>query len=80
MDKRNRGNIPAINDYETQLSGLYEEYYDKIARYVYVHIGSKESRRYCGRGFLESADVLEVVSEQGVPMQGGYSVLPTTSP
>ena len=71
MDKRNRGNISRINDYETQLSGLYEEYYDKIARYVYVHIGSKEEAEdIAGEVFLKALKSLKSYREQGVPMQG----------
>jgi RNA polymerase sigma-70 factor (ECF subfamily) len=71
MDKRNRGSISAINDYETQLSGLYEEYYDKIARYVYVHIGSKEEAEdIAGEVFLKALMSLKSYREQGVPMQG----------
>jgi RNA polymerase sigma-70 factor (ECF subfamily) len=71
MDKRNRGDTSAINDYETQLSGLYEEYYDKIARYVYVHIGSKEEAEdIAGEVFLKALMSLKSYREQGVPMQG----------
>jgi RNA polymerase sigma-70 factor (ECF subfamily) len=71
MNIGNRENISAINDYETQLSGLYEEYYDKIARYVYVHIGNKEEAEdIAGEVFLKALKSLKSYREQGIPMQG----------
>lgn len=71
MNIGNRENLSTINDYETQLSGLYEEYYDKIARYVYVHIGSKEEAEdIAGEVFLKALKSLKSYREQGVPMQG----------
>jgi len=71
MNIGNRENISTINEYETQLSGLYEEYYDKIARYVYVHIGNKEEAEdIAGEVFLKALKSLKSYREQGVPMQG----------
>jgi RNA polymerase sigma-70 factor (ECF subfamily) len=71
MNIGNRENISTINEYETQLSGLYEEYYDKIARYVYVHIGNKEEAEdITGEVFLKALKSLKSYREQGVPMQG----------
>lgn len=71
MNIGNHENLSTINDYETQLSGLYEEYYDKIARYVYVHIGSKEEAEdIAGEVFLKALKSLKSYREQGVPMQG----------
>jgi RNA polymerase sigma-70 factor (ECF subfamily) len=71
MNIGNRESISAINDYETQLSGLYEEYYDKIARYVYVHIGNKEEAEdIAGEVFLKALKSLKSYREQGIPMQG----------
>jgi RNA polymerase sigma-70 factor (ECF subfamily) len=71
MNIGNRENLSRINDYETQLSGLYEEYYDKIAHYVYVHIGSKEEAEdIAGEVFLKALNSLKSYREQGVPMQG----------
>jgi RNA polymerase sigma-70 factor (ECF subfamily) len=70
MNIGNRENISAINEYETQLSGLYEEYYDKIARYVYAHIGNKEEAEdIAGEVFLKALKSLKSYREQGVPMQ-----------
>jgi len=71
MNIDNRKNISTINEYETRLSGLYEEYYDKIARYVYVHIGNKEEAEdITGEVFLKALKSLKSYREQGVPMQG----------
>jgi len=71
MNIGKRENISTINEYETQLSGLYEEYYDKIARYVYVHIGNKEDAEdITGEVFLKALKSLNSYREQGVPMHG----------
>jgi RNA polymerase sigma-70 factor (ECF subfamily) len=71
MNTGNRENIPGTKEYETQLSGLYEEYYDKIARYVYVHIGVKEEAEdIAGEVFLKALQSLKSYREQGVPMHG----------
>jgi RNA polymerase sigma-70 factor (ECF subfamily) len=71
MNIGNRKNISTINEYEIRLAGLYEEYYDKIARYVYVHIGNKEEAEdIAGEVFLRALKSLKLYREQGVPMQG----------
>jgi len=71
MNIGNRKNISRINEYETRLSDLYEEYYDKIARYVYVHISNKEEAEdIAGEVFLKALESLKSYREQGVPMQG----------
>jgi len=71
MNTGNRKNISTINEYETRLSDLYEEYYDKIARYVYVHISNKEEAEdIAGEVFLKALQSLKSYREQGVPMQG----------
>ena len=67
MNIGNRKNISTINEYETRLSDLYEEYYDKIARYVYVHIDNKEEAEdIAGEVFLKALQSLESYREQGV--------------
>ncbi len=71
MNIGNRKNISTINEYETRLSDLYEEYYDKIARYVHVHISNKEEAEdIAGEVFLKALESLKSYREQGVPMQG----------
>lgn len=71
MNKRNRESIRTTNKYEMQLAGLYEEYYDKLARYVYVHIGDREEAEdIAGEVFLKALKSLKSYREQGIPMQG----------
>jgi len=60
-----------MHEYETQLAGLYEEYYDKIARYVFIHVGNREEAEdIAGEVFLKALKSLKSYREQGVPMQG----------
>jgi RNA polymerase sigma-70 factor (ECF subfamily) len=71
MNIGKRKNISTINEYEIRLAGLYEEYYDKIARYVYVHIGNREEAEdIASEVFLKALKSLKSFREQGVPMQG----------
>jgi RNA polymerase sigma-70 factor (ECF subfamily) len=71
MNIANRKDISTINEYETRLCGLYEEYYDKIAHYVYVHINNKEEAEdIAGEVFLKALESLKSYRDQGVPMQG----------
>jgi RNA polymerase sigma-70 factor, ECF subfamily len=56
--------------YESELSGLYEEYYDRIARYAFVHIGEKDDAEdIAGEVFLKALKSLDSYQERGVPMQ-----------
>lgn len=71
MNKGNRKNVSTIDEHEIRLADLYEEYYDKIARYVYVHIDNKEEAEdIAGEVFLRALKSLKSYREQGVPMQG----------
>ena len=55
---------------EARLASLYEEYYDKIARYVYVRIGTKtEAEDLAGEVFLKALESLKSYKERGIPMQ-----------
>lgn len=55
---------------ETNLTSLYEEYYDKIARYVYTHIGDRsEAEDITGEVFLKALESLKSYTERGIPMQ-----------
>jgi len=56
--------------YEAELSGLYEEYYDRIARYVFIHIGDKDDAEdIAGEVFLKALKSLDSYQERGIPMQ-----------
>ena len=60
---------PYINSNEAKLAGLYNEYYDKIARYVYVRIGDKtEAEDIASEVFLRALDSLKNYKERGIPM------------
>jgi len=49
-----------MHEYETQLAGLYEEYYDKIARYVFIHVGNREEAEdIAGEVFLKALKSLK---------------------
>ncbi len=55
---------------ETKLASLYNEYYDKIARYASVHIGNRtDAEDIAGDVFLKALDSLESYEERGLPMQ-----------
>ena len=57
-------------DKEDKLASLYEEYYDKIAHYIYVRIGDKtEAEDLAGDVFIKALDSLRSYSERGIPMQ-----------
>ncbi len=71
MNIGNIKNRSTIDEYENRLAGLYEEYYDKLAHYVYVHIGNKEEAEdIAGEVFLKALKSLKSYKEQGIPMQG----------
>jgi RNA polymerase sigma-70 factor, ECF subfamily len=56
--------------HETELAGLYEEYYDRIARYAFVHIGERDDAEdIAGEVFLRAIKSLDSYREWGVPMQ-----------
>ena len=55
---------------ETRLAGLYEEYYDRIANYVFVRIGDRnEAEDIASEVFLKALDSLSSYQERGLPMQ-----------
>ena len=55
---------------ESVLSDLYEEYYDKIARYAYLRVGKKdEAEDIAGEVFLRALKSLKSYRERGIPMQ-----------
>lgn len=55
---------------EAILASLYEEYYERIARYAYAHIGNKnDAEDLAGEVFLRALESLKSYRERGVPMQ-----------
>jgi len=52
------------------LGALYDEYYDKIARYVFVRIGDRaEAEDLAGEVFLRALQSLDSYRERGIPMR-----------
>ena len=69
-DNTIKAKIDAGADNESALSGLYEEYFDKIARYAYYRIGDRnEAGDIAGEVFLKALGSLKSYKERGVPMQ-----------
>jgi RNA polymerase sigma-70 factor (ECF subfamily) len=55
---------------ESRLASLYDEYFDKIAHYIYVRIGdSNEAEDLAGEVFLRALESLKSYKERGIPMQ-----------
>jgi len=55
---------------EEALASLYGEYFDKIARYVFVRLGnSNVAEDIAGEVFLKALASLDSYKERGVPMQ-----------
>jgi RNA polymerase sigma-70 factor (ECF subfamily) len=55
---------------EATLANLYEEYYDKIARYAYTCIGDRAGAEdLAGEVFLRALESLKSYQERGIPMQ-----------
>ena len=62
--------IKTTRDKEARLASLYEEYYDRIAHYVYVRIGDKnEAEDIASEVFLKALESLRTYEERGLPMQ-----------
>ena len=54
---------------EARLASLYEEYYNKIARYIFVRIGDRaEAEDLSGEVFLKALQSLDSYKERGIPM------------
>ncbi len=57
-------------DKRAELAALYEEYYDRIARYAYSRIGNRnEAEDIAGEVFLKALQNLKSYKEQGPPIQ-----------
>ena len=70
MAFRNPDTQDNITNIENRLAALYEEYYDKIARYIYVRIGDKsESEDLASEVFLKALKAIKSYRDSGPPMQ-----------
>ncbi len=55
---------------EARLAGLYDEYFDKIARYAYARIGDRTAAEdIAGEVFLKALESLKHYEERGLPME-----------
>ena len=69
-NKPGREKTHAREYYEAALSSLYEEYFDKIARYAYLRIGDRaEAEDLAGEVFLRALESLKSYKEHEVPME-----------
>lgn len=64
------GKIEARRQNEARLAGLFDEYYDKIARYAFVRIRNRtEAEDIAAEVFSKALNSLESYKQQGIPMQ-----------
>jgi RNA polymerase sigma-70 factor (ECF subfamily) len=64
------GKTEATKDNEARLANLYDEYYDKIAHYVYVRLGDRtEAEDIASEVFLKALLSIKRYEERGLPMQ-----------
>jgi RNA polymerase sigma-70 factor (ECF subfamily) len=62
--------IDERRDRENRLASLYDEYFDKIARYIYVRLGDRnEAEDLAGEVFVKALESLKSYEERGIPMQ-----------
>ena len=55
---------------ENRLASLYDEYFDRIAHYIYVRIGDmNEAEDLAGEVFAKALESLKSYKERGIPMQ-----------
>ena len=55
---------------EARLASLYDEYYERIARYAFVRLGNRaEAEDLAGEVFLKALESLHSYKERGIPMQ-----------
>ena len=65
-----RGTTEKRKEKEARLASLYDEYYDRIARYAFACIrDKKEAEDIAGEVFLKALESLGTYQERGVPMQ-----------
>jgi len=55
---------------ENRLASLYEQYFDRIAHYIYVRLGDmNEAENLAGEVFVKALESLKSYKERGIPMQ-----------
>jgi len=59
-----------IINQQNKLAGLFEEHYDRIARYIYLRIGDRtEAEDLASDVFLRALESLKKYQDRGIPMQ-----------
>jgi RNA polymerase sigma-70 factor (ECF subfamily) len=70
MGENKKALLEAREANEHRLVSLYEEYYGKVARYIFVRIGDRsEAEDLASEVFLKALDSLKTYQERGLPMQ-----------
>jgi RNA polymerase sigma-70 factor (ECF subfamily) len=70
MDARVKKDTDELKDKENQLVGLYDEYFDKIAHYIFVRLGDRnEAEDLAGDVFVKALESIKSYKERGIPMQ-----------
>ena len=70
MGAEEKKEVDKQRDKENRLASLYDEYFDRIARYIYVRIGDRnEAEDLAGEVFLKALESLKSYKERGIPMQ-----------
>src|SRR5512137_2735365 len=69
-DEKQMPGVIAGQSQEDRLVGLYNEYYARIARYIFVRIGDRqEAEDMASQVFLKALESLKKYQERGLPMQ-----------
>ena len=70
MGAEEKKEVDKQRDRGNRLAGLYDEYFDRIARYIYVRIGDRnEAEDLAGEVFVKALESLKSYKERGIPMQ-----------
>ena len=70
MSAEAKQKIDEQTEKENRLASLYDEYFGRIARYIYVRIGDKnEAEDLAGEVFVKALESLKSYKERGIPMQ-----------
>ena len=70
MSAEAKKNIDEQREKEDRLAGLYDDYFDRIARYIYLRLGDwHEAEDLAGDVFVKALESLKSYKERGIPMQ-----------
>ncbi len=70
MGAETKKEVDERRDRENRLASLYDEYFDRIARYIYVRIGDwNEGEDLAGEVFVKALESIKSYKERGIPMQ-----------